>query len=425
MKYVSVKVMEDLLPQDAWLWHELERLAREELEAYGYSEIRTPILEDTAVFVRSIGETTDIVTKEMFTFLDRKERSLTMRPEGTAPIVRAYVEHTLVNTASVLQLYYIGPMFRAERPQKGRLRQFHQIGVEIIGSRSTYSDAEVIQRLWQLLKSFGLDDAVIKLNSLGCKEDKERFASKLREYLNDRKSELCDDCKTRIDKNVFRSLDCKNEACKQVLSGAPNILDSLCEKCKTEYARLKSILSGLKVSFSEVKNLVRGLDYYTGTVFEVTHAALGAQDAIGAGGRYDNLVKDMGGPDAGAIGFALGIERIILAIKAKAPKSKGAAVVYVATLGDAAKLKGIELAEEIRGVLKGNMPSGFVVLKDIGETSLKSQLRNADKNGARLVVILGDDEISQGKAKLKDMVEKKEDEVAIDSIAGEIKRRLC
>lgn len=425
MKYVSVKGMEDILPQDSWLWHELESSAREELESYGYSEIRTPILEDTAVFVRSIGETTDIVTKEMFTFLDRKERSLTMRPEGTAPIVRAYVEHTLINTASVIQLYCIGPMFRAERPQKGRLRQFHQIGVEVIGSRSIYSDAEVIQRLWSMLKIFGLDDAVIKLNSLGCREDKERFAGKLRDYLNDKKNQLCDDCKVRIDKNVFRALDCKNEACRLVLGGAPNILDGLCEPCKTGYERLKGILNGLKVPFIEAKNLVRGLDYYTGTVFEVTHPALGAQDAIGAGGRYDNLVKDMGGPDAPAIGFALGIERVILAIKAGSPKARNVAVVYIATLGDAAKFKGIQLAEEIRDVMKVSPLPGFIVLKDIGETSLKSQLRNADKNGARFVVIVGDDEIKQGKVKLKDMVEKKEDEVAIDSVAGEIKRRLC
>lgn len=425
VKYTSVKGMEDLLPQDARLWQELEASARAELEASGYSEIRTPILEDTAVFVRSIGETTDIVTKEMFTFQDRKERSLTMRPEGTAPIVRAYVEHALANTASVLQLYYIGPMFRAERPQKGRLRQFHQIGVEIIGSRSAYSDAETIHRLWQLLKAFGLDDAVVKLNSLGCRQDKERFSGRLRDYLNEKKGQLCDDCKARIDKNVFRALDCKNDACRKVLSGAPNILDSLCDQCKAGYERLRDILRGLEVPFSEARNLVRGLDYYTGTVFEVTHPALGAQDAIGAGGRYDNLIKDMGGPDAGAIGFALGMERIILAVKSKAPKGGDAAVVYIATLGDGAKLKGIQLAEEVRRACEDVPALRLVVLKDIGETSLKSQLRNADKNGARIVVIVGEDELGRGKAKLKDMAGKKEDEVAIDSVAGEIKRRLC
>jgi histidyl-tRNA synthetase len=316
-------------------------------------------------------------------------------------------------------------MFRAERPQKGRLRQFHQIGVEVIGSRSIYSDAEVIQRLRRLLTSFGLDEAVIKINSLGCREDKERFADKLRGYLNDRKSRLCDDCKARIDKNIFRTLDCKSESCRHLLGEAPNILDGLCGPCKAGYGRLKEVLGGLDVPFVEAKNLVRGLDYYTGTVFEVTHPALGAQDAIGAGGRYDNLVKDMGGPDAGAIGFALGIERIILAIKAKAPKARDLAVVYIATLGDAAKLAGIRLAEELRLAMKALPLTGFVVFKDIGETSLKSQLRNADKNGARYVVIIGEDEMKNGKAKLKDMVEKKEHEVAIASVAGELKGRLC
>jgi histidyl-tRNA synthetase len=413
--------MEDMLPQDSEWWRDIEDKARRELEFYGYSEIRTPILEDTAVFVRSIGETTDIVTKEMFTFSDRKERSLTMRPEGTAPIVRAYIEHSLGTLSPVTKLYYIGPMFRAERPQKGRLRQFHQIGVEVIGSPSPFADIEVLAQLHGMLKAFGLDGFVIKLNSLGCKDDKARFAESLKGYLADKQSRLCEDCKKRMEKNALRVLDCKNESCVQVIRNAPNIFDNLCAPCKDHFTRVKDGLKAVGVRFEETKNLVRGLDYYTGTVFEITHPGLGSQDAIGAGGRYDNLVKDMGGPSVGAVGYALGIERLIIALKGKAPGSGTAKVVYIATLGDAAKIRGQQLAEKI----KDESVPRLVVLQDISEASLKSQMRSADKNGARFVVIMGEDEMSQGNAKLKDMKEKKEDVVAIDSVPGELRKRLC
>jgi len=421
MEYRSVKGMEDILPQDVQIWQYLERTARTELESYGYREIRTPIVEDTSIFVRGIGETTDIVTKEMYTFTDRKERSLTLRPEGTAPIVRAYIEHSLDQVSPVLRLYYIGPMFRAERPQKGRSRQFHQIGVEVFGTNSPYADVEVIMQATSLLKLFGLSGFTIKLNSLGCKNDKDAFADKLKKFLEDKKNRLCADCKERIKKNALRVLDCKEESCMQVVREAPNILESLCEPCKDHFNKVKRCLESLKVEFKETKNLVRGLDYYTGTVFEITHTALGGQDAIGAGGRYDNLVKDLGGPNVGAVGYALGIERIIIALKKELPASKN--VVYIATLGDAAKINGVQLAEKIR---RDAGLQGVIVLTDITESSLKSQMRSADKNNAKVVLILGDEELIQKKVVIKDMVGAKEQVcVGLDSAIDELRKRLC
>ena len=418
MKYQSVKGMEDILLQDVRMWQELERIARSELESSGYCEIRTPILEDTAVFTRSIGEDTDIVKKEMFTFSDRKDRSLTMRPEGTAPIVRAYIEHSLDQVSSESKLYCIGPMFRAERPQKGRLRQFHQVGVEIIGTSSHYADIEVITRLDRMLKAFGLDGFTMKINSLGCKDDKDKFNAKLADYLKEEKARLCEDCKARMERNILRVLDCKNESCIQVLRGAPNVLDSLCDKCGSHFEKTKKGLNGLGVGFSEAKNLVRGLDYYTGVVFEVSHPALGGQDALAAGGRYDALVREMGGPDVGAIGFAIGLERVILALGDKCRPSPGRKTVYIATLGDRAKIEGLKLAEELR-------PLGIVTLTDIKDASLKSQMRSADKNGSALVLILGDEELNAGNIVIKDMEEKGQIAVALASVKEEIIRRLA
>lgn len=421
MRYKAVRGMEDILPEDIKIWQELEKIARGDLESYGYREIRTPVPEDTSIFVRGIGETTDIVTKEMYTFKDRKDRSLTLRPEGTAPIVRAYIEHTLFNDSPELRLYYMGPMFRSERPQKGRSRQFHQIGAEILGSASPYADAELILQLDHMLRGFGLEDFKIKLNSLGCANDKAKFSEKLKEYLQDKKNRLCDDCKKRLKNNVLRVLDCKAEACKQVLRQSPDIRQSLCSPCEDHLSKVKNVLKNIK--FVEAKNLVRGLDYYTGTVFEITHPNLGSQDAIGAGGRYDNLVKDLGGPNIPAVGYALGLERIIMALKDKSPVSADTRVVYIATLGDAAKVAGLEKATKIREELKGQLKYFSVVISDIKENaSLKAQMRNADKQKAKAVVILGENELKSGKVNVRDMVNKKDyvldEDKMLDCIKG-------
>lgn len=420
MKYKSVKGMEDILPRDIGAWQELERRARKELEFYGYKEIRTPILEDTALFARSIGETADIVTKEMFTFKDRKGRTLTLRPEGTAPIARAYIEHSLDKISPVAKLYYIGHMFRSERPQKGRSRQFYQIGAEIFGTDSPFADAEAIMGANNLLKALGLKGFIIKLNSLGCKKDKGAFAGKLKKYLEDKRSRLCADCKDRLKRNVLRALDCKNESCAEVVRGGPDILDSLCGPCKNHYDRLKNCLLAMKISFEETKNLVRGLDYYTGTVFEITHPSLGAQDAIGAGGRYDNLVRDFGGPDTGAVGYALGVERTIIALKEGFTGSKNPDVIYIATLGEEAKIKGFQLTEKI----KEKLSDRIIVLTDAREGSLKAQMRYADRAGAKIVIILGENEIKENKATLREMSAKRQTEVPNDKITKEIAKRI-
>jgi len=419
MKYKAVRGMEDILPEDVKIWQALEKIARTLLESYGYREIRTPILEDTAIFTGSIGENTDIVTKEMYTFKDRKGRSLTLRPEGTAPIVRAYIEHSFDKISPEQKFYYIGPMFRSERPQKGRSRQFHQIGVEAFGTHSAYADAEVIMQLSKMLEIFGLKNFTIKLNTLGCKNDKDKFAKKLQKFLEDKKKHLCKDCRERLTKNTLRVLDCKNDSCKQVVREAPDMSDSLCAACGEHFEKLKNILKKLNVRFEEDKSIVRGLDYYTGTVFEVTHPDLGAQDAIGAGGRYDSLVRDLGGSSTGAVGYALGTERMILALRQEIPRLKAFIVICVATLGDQAKLKGIQIAEEIRMALPG-----FFVFTDIKEASLKSQMRAADRNKADFAIIIGEDELKAGKVTFRDMAKKEQVSVGTGDILAEIKKRI-
>ncbi|MDD5496680.1 MAG: histidine--tRNA ligase [Candidatus Omnitrophica bacterium] len=414
----AIKGMEDILPQDIAIWRWLEDTARRDLESYGYAEIRTPILEETSVFVRSIGETTDIVTKEMYTFKDRGDRSLTLRPEGTAPIVRAYIENSLGKISPELKVYYIGPMFRSERPQKGRSRQFHQIGVEVFGSASVYADAEVIMQMNNMLKLFGLKGYTIKLNTLGCKKDKDNFALALTNYLKDKASLLCNDCKTRLEKNVLRVLDCKNENCIKIVANAPSILENLCPPCREGFDKLKGTLKEMGIGFEETKNLVRGLDYYTGTVFEVTHPDLGGQDAIGAGGRYDNLVKEMGGASVPAVGYALGMERVIIALKKD--MSLCANVIYVATLGDGPKIQGVQIAEKIR---RDRDLAGTIVITDVKESSLKSQMRAADRLNAKLVVIIGDDELKKGEVILRDMRSKEQLNLSIEEVIPKLREK--
>ena len=420
MKYKAVRGMEDILPGNAAMWRRIESSAREELEFYGYREIRTPVLEDTSIFVRGIGETTDIVAKEMFTFKDRKDRSLTLRPEGTAPIVRAYIEHSLDKTSPDMKLYYIGPMFRSERPQKGRLRQFHQIGAEIFGASSPFVDAEMLIEVDSMLRRLGLKGFTIKLNSLGCKKDKEKFAAALKGYLEDKKSRLCAICKNRVEKNVLRVLDCKNEACVQAVRGAPGIAEALCGFCGEHFEKLKAVLKHLKLEFKEAKNLARGLDYYTGTVFEITHPALGGQDAIGAGGRYDNLVRDLGGPDTSAIGCALGIERIIIALKDQLPEPEARLGISIVTLGDRARIAGMRIVK----AMKEKLSARITVATNVREASFKSQMRAADKNNAKIAIILGEDELKKNEALIRNMKTKEQVSANIDNVTKEIEKEI-
>ena len=416
MKIHSLKGMRDILPQEAHLWQFVEKTARGVFEKFGYEEIRTPVLEETALFQKSIGEGTDIVNKEMYTFTDRGGRSLTLRPEGTAPIVRSYIENHL-DTDGVVKLFYIGPMFRSERPQKGRSRQFHQIGVEAIGSSNPYVDAEVMFMMVDLFRKIGLDDFKIKLCSLGCSKDKQKLARQLRTYLTPEKNRLCQDCKVRLKKNVLRTLDCKVESSRAVLRNSPKAKDFLCPSCDTHYKKVKDLLKSLKIDFREDPNMVRGLDYYTNTVFEVTHSELGAQDAISPGGRYDNLVGDFGGKNRGAFGFALGMERLLMALSSKkgvSPEERKPDL-YIATTSD-------DVYDEAFNAVIVLREGGISCEIDFQEKSLKAQMRQANKRGARFVAIFGDEELKRGEVVLRNMKTSEQRNIRIEELIKEIKK---
>ncbi len=412
-KYKALRGMEDILPEEAYIFRWVENKSRDIFHRFGFKEIRTPLLEDTEIFIRSIGEDTDIVEKEMYTFEDRGGKSVSLRPEGTASIVRAYLEHGWQNTEDIAKLYYFGPMFRGERPQKGRLRQFHQIGAEIIGGRGPFVDAELILNLNALLKGLGIDGFTLYMNSLGCISDRASYQEILLAYLMGRKEGLCDDCKRRMDKNVLRVLDCKKEACRIVVKDAPAISDHLCESCGEDYRTLAGLLSEMGVNFKVKKDLVRGLDYYTGTIFEVNHPALGAQDAIAAGGRYDSLINDMGGPDTGATGYAVGVERLMLAIERdKLPREENVAILI--PIGFGAKIYAFHCVEKLRD-------RGICCEIDLSGRSVKGQLRKAHKEGRRFVILIGEEEMKSGKVLLKDMLGGIQETLGMDEAADRLK----
>lgn len=420
--YKALRGMKDNLPPVSAAWQSLERVAIDIFNKYGYSEIRTPLLEEKKLFVKSIGGQTDIVTKEMFSFVDRGEREVVMRPEGTAPIVRAYLEASLHKIEPFQKLYYIGPMFRAERPQAGRLRQFHQIGAEVIGSLNPAVDAEIISLLSSILDTAGIKDYRIKLNNLGCRDDKIRLSKILKEYFSDKNKILCEDCVKRTDKNPMRILDCKKDGCRNVAKGALKAVDFLCDSCKAHHNSVREYLKATPAGARCVEDpyIVRGLDYYTGTVFEVSHPALGAQDAIGAGGRYDNLVEDMGGPSLGAVGFALGIERMLIAREKDHTISKDAhnpLEVYIVTLGQAAQKAGFGILNELRSAgISGDI--------NYEAASLKSQMRAADKLKARFTLIIGDNELNKSEAVLKNMSNAQQHTIKLTDLITSIKQKL-
>ena len=426
MKIHSLKGMRDILPEEIGLWQWVEKTARKVFETLLYREIRTPILEETVLFRKSIGEGTDIVNKEMYTLTDRADRSLTLRPEGTAPIIRSYIENNL-GKDGLAKLYYIGPMFRSERPQKGRSRQFHQIGVEVIGDSSPYIDISVIEEMMHFFRMLPLDNFKIKLCSLGCSNDKKKFAGALREYLKPEKNRLCEDCKVRLEKNVLRTLDCKVESCKAVLRNSPKAKDFLCPDCSKHYTTVKDTLTKIHSRIIiEDPNMVRGLDYYTNTVFEVTHPALGAQDAIAAGGRYDNLVEDFGGKKTGAFGFAIGMERLLMALttEEKKPLRPFRAKVYIVippldnkTLQNNMFIKGLEARMKLR---KEELWCEI----NTQEKSLKAQMRQANKSGAPFVAIFGEDEFKRGEVVLRNMKTTEQWNVKLTELVEEVKKRL-
>jgi histidyl-tRNA synthetase len=408
----ALRGTKDILPSDAVLWQFVESSARGILGRYDYKEIRTPIIEEAALFIRSIGDVTDIVQKEMYVFSDRGERTIALRPEATASIVRAYLENSLGRENAVTKLFYMGPMFRSERPQKGRQRQFHQLGVEALGSDSPFLDVEVISLAISIIKALGINNFNLNINSLGCAEDKSGMIEKYRKAVKPHIDSLCAECKERYNKNVLRIFDCKNENCSNI-AGSIESDDLLCDNCVDHFESVKRGLDALKIDFTVDRRIVRGLDYYTKTVFEITQKDLGAKDAICAGGRYNNLVKEMGGKDTPAVGFAFGMERMLMGLKKDSIASGPSLDVFVAVTGYGVYEKAFVLTNELRG-------KGLSCDIDYNARTLKTQLRMAEKSGARAVIIFGEDEIKKGKVALKDMLRREQKEVEIGNVAEEI-----
>jgi len=409
----AVKGTEDLFFPDILRWQRLEAGARDIFERYGFSEIRTPVLEHTELFVRGIGDETDIVTKEMYTFLDRKGRSLTLRPENTAGVMRALVEHRLCESSAHARLYYIGPQFRYERPQKGRYRQFHQIGAEVIGDISPGSDAETIALAADLLTAAGILGSVVQLNSVGCPKCRPSYVGLLRGALLERKSELCGDCQRRLEANTLRVLDCKVPSCQPVLDKAPRLDEGLCEECAAHYSKVKELLGLLGVAFQLKPRLVRGLDYYVRTVFEITSSALGAQDALLGGGRYDGLLKQLGGPDVPGFGWAMGVERLLMAMP-PSPQERLPRL-YVAWSGEGTYARALTLARDLRA-------RGGAVVLEHSERSFKASLKRADRLNVRWALLIGEDELKVERFTLKDMLTGQQEGLSAFEIAERLRR---
>jgi histidyl-tRNA synthetase len=415
MKYSAPRGTYDILPGETPLWQFIERTCRALFEVYGYREIRTPVFEATELFTRSIGATTDIVKKEMYTFPDRKGRSLTLRPEETAPVVRACLENNLVSPDQFTKLYYLGPMFRYERPQAGRQRQFHQAGVEAFGPADPSLDAEVIQLSVRLFEALGLKDLEVDINSVGCKKCQPKFREAIKQYFKDNIKNMCDDCKERLVANPLRILDCKEAPCQKYIAKAPAAIDHLDADCKDHFDQVVGWLDSLGVRYRINDRLVRGLDYYTRTAFEVVSKQLGAQNAVCGGGRYDDLVEELGGKPTPAIGFAVGLERAVEILKAESrqPSAERRIDLFIATLGGEAKKLGFKFLADIRA-------RGISADMDYMGRSLKAQMKAADRMKACCVYIIGEDELKKKSAVLKNMKTAEQKEVSFDKLIEEV-----
>ena len=414
MKIQSIRGVKDILPDEIWKWQYIESVAHNIFPRYGFKEIRLPIFENTRLFSRSIGEATDIVEKEMYTFNDRGGDSITLRPEGTASVVRAYVEHKMYNPPSVLKMFYIGPMFRYERPQAGRLRQFNQIGVEGMGSPSPIVDVEVMTMLMEFFRELGLNNIKLEINSLGSQECRPRYRELLKTEIEKHLDHLCSNCTTRYQRNPLRVLDCKVEQCGKIAEGLPKLIDHLDAASANHFSEVRSLLDSAGTPYSVNPSLVRGLDYYNRTAFEVTSKHLGAQNAICGGGRYDTLVEELDGPSTPCFGFALGLERLVSLVPFNDMKNfQKYPDVFIVCLGEETKTTGFQIAHELR--LKG-----FWVERDYEMGSIKSQMRKANKTQSRFSLILGENEIRSGKFVLKNMATGEQKECPAQELATEI-----
>lgn len=394
----SIKGTQDVLPSDTYKWQFVERLFLDTAKLYGFNEIRIPTFEDKSLFIRSVGDTTDVVQKEMYTFTDLGGRELALRPEGTAGINRAVIESGLINEALPVKLCYDISCFRAEKPQAGRFREFHQLGMELFGSHSPAADAEVIAFVSDFFNTLGLTNISLEINSIGCPNCRKNYHAALKEYFEARKADLCDTCLTRLDKNPLRILDCKSPVCKEIAKDAPIGLDYLCDECREHFEGLKKRLDALGIAYTVNPRIVRGLDYYTKTVFEFVSGDIGAQSTVCGGGRYDGLIKSLGGADQPGIGYAMGIERLLMVLEAQGiqiPKPSPCDL-YIASMGENASVFAMKLASDLRN-------EGFAAESDLIGRSLKAQMKYADKIDAKYSMVIGDNELAAGKAKVKNM----------------------
>jgi histidyl-tRNA synthetase len=420
--FKSLKGMPDLLPGESERWLAMEERLRKILASFGYAEIRTPILEETRLFARSIGAATDVVEKEMFTFSDAGGTSMTLRPENTAGVVRSYIENNLGHGNPLLKVYYLGPMFRHERPQKGRFRQFSQLGIEAIGSPHPMVDVEVIDVLVTIGKAFGLPGLALEINSVGDPNCRPAYRDQLQSYLRTKSDTLCENCRRRVEANPMRVFDCKSPHCHEVVSLAPKITEHLCGDCRTHFESVRRGLTALKIPFTVVPMMVRGLDYYTRTAFELTAEGLGSQNAVGGGGRYDGLAEELGGTPTPGIGFAMGLERLLLSASEFKSPSRPRRVEFL-PLDAASEESALKLSDELRGeILAKDLRVTVGVV--FGATSLKSALRQADKNGTEFAVLIGEAERGKQAAVVKDLPRHQQEEIPFSQLTTELLKKI-
>jgi histidyl-tRNA synthetase len=415
----KIKGTQDILPDESNSWQTLEDMVRQRMRLYNYKELRTPIFEQTELFARGIGQLTDIVSKEMYTFKDRGKKDLTLKPEMTAPIIRAYIENNLGSKTPLSKIYYISPLFRQENPQAGRLRQFNQFGAEAIGASAPEIDVELIMLALDLYNNLNISELNLTVNSVGDPTCREPFKNKLKAYFKPLLEKYCEDCQKRFKTNPMRILDCKNEACNKLNSKAPRLLDNLCAPCNQHFNEVKTCLTNNKIDFRIDPYLVRGLDYYTRTVFEITSPRLGAQDAICGGGRYDLLAEQLGGHPTPAVGFASGIERLLLVMKAEnqLPQQKNNIDIFISPLGVEASLQSVEWVHRIRKL-------GFIADRDYLGRSIKSQMREANRQNAKIVLILGDNELTRKEFTVKNMQNGTQETIPFSKIESYLKKIL-
>ncbi len=414
------KGTEDVLPKEVYKWHYVEDVIRKIAKNFGYEEIRTPIFEHTELFERGVGDTTDVVEKEMYTFTDRGNRSITLKPEGTAPVARAFIEHKLYADTQPVKMFYITPVFRYERPQARRYRQHHQFGIEVFGSPNPSADAEVINLAMTVYKTLGVKDLELRINSVGCSKCRAEYHRILKQYLGDRLDKLCMTCRGRFERNPMRIIDCKSNACQAELVEVPLILDHICDECREHFEALKKYLEILELEYVVDPRIVRGLDYYTKTAFEIITDEVGKRGTVCGGGRYDRLVEDCGGPGTPGVGFGMGLERTILTLENKGieiPKPTGLDV-FIVTIGDAASYEGFKLLNQFR---EADLTADI----DHLSRSVKAQFKYADRLMAGYTIVIGEEELSKGTVKLKDMINGGEIEVASDDIIDVLKQNIA